>query len=67
MPLGAEGEDAAVDAYCDAMEALIATPAPNIQAASYKLGLIQSRSESGTPDSYWQTLSADLSRLGGQA
>lgn len=67
MPLGAAGEDAAVDAYCDAMDALIATPAPNIQAAAFKLGLIQARSEgSGTLDSYWQALSADLSRLGGQ-
>ena len=67
IPPGTEGEDAALDAYCVAMDALIATPAPNVQAAAYKLALIQARAEGGTPDSYWQALSADLARLGGQA
>lgn len=67
IPPGTEGEDAALDAYCVAMDALIATPAPNVQAAGYKLALIQARAEGGTPDSYWQALSADLTRLGGQA
>ena len=67
VPPGTEGEEAALDAYCVAMDALIATPAPNVQAAAYKLALIRARAEGGTPDSYWNALSADLARLGGQA
>jgi hypothetical protein len=67
IPPAPDGEDAALDAYCVAMDTLIATPAPNVQAAAYKLALIQARAEGGTPNSYWQVLSADLARLGGQA
>ncbi|RSU47540.1 hypothetical protein [Sphingomonas sp. S-NIH.Pt15_0812] len=70
MPLGIEGEDAAVDAYCTAMDALIATPAPTIQAAAYKMEAIQDRfADASMTDSAhaWEALGADLARLGGQA
>lgn len=70
MPLGAGGEDAAVDAYCAAMDALIAMPAPTIQAAAYKMEAIQDRfADASMTDSAhaWDALRADLSRLGGQA
>ena len=70
MPLGTEGEDAAVDAYCAAMDALIAMPAPTIQAAAYKMEAIQDRfADASMTDSAhaWDALRADLSRLGGQA
>lgn len=70
LPLGTQGEDAAVDAYCAAMDALIATPAPDVQAATYKVELIQDRTEGASgSDSlpYWNALRTDLSRLGGQA
>ena len=70
MPLGTEGEDAAVDAYCAAMDALIAMPAPSIQAAAYKMDTIQDRfADASMTDSAhaWQALRADLSQLGEQA
>lgn len=70
MPLGIKGEDAAVDAYCAAMDALIAMPAPSVQATAYKMDAIQDRfADASMTDSAhaWDALRADLSRLGGEA
>lgn len=70
IPLGTEGEDAAIDAFCAAMDALIAMPAPSIQAAAYKMEAIQDRfaNASMTDSAHaWDALRADLLRLGGQA
>lgn len=65
IPEGGEGEDAALDAYCAAMDVVIATPAPHVRDVRYKLELIRDRSEgSGTPEMYWQAVADDLTRLG---
>lgn len=65
IPEGGEGEDAALDAYCVAMDAVIATPAPHVRDVRYKLELIRDRSEGlGTPEMYWRAVADDLTRLG---
>jgi hypothetical protein len=61
MPLGAPGEDDAVDAYCAAMDHLInKVPAPTLAAVVLKLELAVERE---TIDGYDEALLADLRRF----
>lgn len=60
--------DRAVDAYCAAMDALLAIPAPDHAAVLTKIDLIAERYQDFAigPD-YWQTVREDVARLGGEA
>lgn len=54
--------DAAVDAYCTAMDDLIRkVPAPDLSCLSKKIELVRSRE--GMEDDYWDALTADIDRL----
>lgn len=66
MPLGAEGEDEAVDAFCDAMDHVIEDiRTPTIAALRIKLQLIESRMEGfcGWPDEWHAAVAKDLDHL----
>jgi hypothetical protein len=64
MPLGTEGEDDALDAWCEAMDHLIVKiPAPNVAAVATKVELAMSRSD--FHECYQEAILADLRRLGG--
>lgn len=64
MPLGTDGEDDAVDAWCEAMDHLILKiPAPNVAAVATKVELAMSRSD--FYEGFQKAILADLRRLGG--
>ena len=68
MPLGAEGEDEAIDAYCEALDELMQTPAPSFDALATKFELGTSRSgQDALFDAYASAILADIRRLGGIA
>jgi hypothetical protein len=61
IPLGTEGEDEALDAYCVAMDHLIGNVrAPNIAAVLVKLDLIAERDTGPMPDVWFAAIKADL-------
>ncbi|MDO7843431.1 hypothetical protein [Sphingomonas immobilis] len=59
LPLGAPDEDAAVDAYCVAMDGLIVTPAPDRASVALKIRLIRER-DCDVSDVWWDALLADI-------
>jgi hypothetical protein len=65
LPTGDPNEDAAVDAYADAMDHLIINvPAPDLQAVTIKTNLAIERSDGfGLIEDFWQAIRADLDRL----
>ena len=65
MPLGTEGEDEAVDAYCTPMDHLINDlPAPDVAAVVTKLELAFERCEEYSfSDDYQRAILSDLRRL----
>ncbi len=65
LPLGAENEDAAVDACLDAMDRLLVeTPAPDLRAVSIKMELAQERYDgSGHIPAFADAIRADVGRL----
>ena len=66
MPLGVEGEDEAIDAYCDALDRLIAIPAPSFEALALKFELATIRSgQDALFDAYAAAILADIRRLSG--
>lgn len=68
MPLGTEGEDEAIDAYCEAVDTLMQIPAPSFEALATKFELGTSRSgEDALFDAYAVAILADIRRLGGVA
>jgi hypothetical protein len=70
MPLGAEGEDEAIDEYCVAMDRIIEDiRTPSIAALRIKLELIESRMEGfcGWPDEWHAAIAKDLDHLEGMA
>lgn len=66
MPPDTEGEDAAVDAWCKAMDYLVEEiPAPSCEALACKLELARERWDGFTiPDAWHDAFLADLKRLG---
>ena len=58
-----------IDLRCDAEEALIATPAPHVQAVTWKIVYARERWAEFTdwPDDWWAAVMVDLYRLGGTA
>jgi len=68
MPLGHADEDAAVDAYCAAMDRLlIAVPAPDLVAVASKMELAGERGDGGVEAAYATAIAADVRRLIGRA
>jgi hypothetical protein len=71
MPLGSEGEDAAVDAYAAAMDHVINdVPAPDMAAVIWKfeLGMGRARGFSdGLMEDHAEAIFGDLQRLAGAA
>lgn len=70
IPLGTEGEDDAVEAYCVAMDRVIEDiRTPSIAALRIKLELIESRMEGfcGWPDEWHAAIAKDLDHLEGMA
>ena len=59
--------DRRVDAYCEAMDALIEdTPAPNMKALLYKMELASERAEGfcdGCLPDHWKGIRADIARF----
>lgn len=70
MPIGARGEDEAVDAYCEAMDDLIENvPAPDADAIRLKLDLAWERAADfvGLFDDHRNAILADLRRVAGES
>lgn len=64
LPLGAPDEDEAIDAWCGAMDRLIAeTPAPDLDAVITKVDLGRTRFEGLLLDEFTDAIRADLNRL----
>lgn len=65
MPLGAEGEDEAIDAYCEALDYLVQNvPAPSAEALQIKMDLVEERYEGYDLDAkVWRALSDDVRQL----
>ena len=65
LPLGTENEDAAVNAYLDAMDRLLVeTPAPDLRAVSIKMELAQKRYDgSGHIPAFADAIREDVDRL----
>lgn len=66
IPLGGDGEDEAVNAYCDAQDALFDTPAPTMCALGHKLKLMRERYEEfgAFPADVLDALADDIRSLG---
>lgn len=68
MPLGTEGEDEAIDAYCKALDELMQIPAPSFDALATKFELAKARSgQDAMFDDYATAILADLRRLSGMS
>lgn len=67
MPLGHPDEDAAIDAYCEAMDHLIErTPSPNGEALALKTEMARARfADDIMFEEYMDAFLADARRLGG--
>jgi len=66
LPSGADDEDEALDAYCEAMDKLIETPAPDLDAVSVKFEMAIDRCQDFSFfDCYAKAIAADLRRLAG--
>lgn len=64
LPSGHPDEDAAVDRYCVAMDALIALPAPKAGDLLLKLDLISDRQDGfGLVPEYYEAVRRDVARL----
>jgi len=65
LPLGSEGEDQALDEYCEAMDYVVLnTPAPDGKALAIKLRLAKERwSNLKIPDDWLDAFIADAERL----
>lgn len=66
LPLGHPEEDNAIDAYCEAFDQLMETPAPTGDALALKIEMAHQRCDGlGFFDNYIIALAADARRLGG--
>jgi hypothetical protein len=64
MPRGAPGEDDAVNEYCAAMDRVIMTPVPSLQALSAKTELVSERYEGfEVAGGVWSVIQSDIQRL----
>lgn len=69
IPLGTDGENEAMEAYCLAMDALVLRcPAPDGHSLAIKMRLAKERRDGlGIPDDWIDAFIADAERLGGAA
>ena len=60
--------DTSVNEYCEAMDRLLALPAPDHAALIVKIDLIADRYQDfALPPELWQIVRSDVARLGGEA